>query len=194
MLLFLFTTNLLNPYVSVNINATDDYTDYYLNHLYQFEIENRFSNKNLGWAGYLDYFYNSNYPFSNPYFIKSGIPVTLKAWGAGLQLKYLAMKNIEFGIGLGYYAGEILYPSLGDSGKVIKKVDERKSIGLNLGINLIQNFGSLTCGLRFYTNLIGFGAKEYPAWYEYYQHSIDYISLNTVGFGLIIGLSRNKEQ
>lgn len=192
MILVLFTS-LLNPYLSANVLATDDYTDDYLSHLYQFEIENRFANKNLTWAGYLDYFYNRSYLFSDQYFIKSGIPVTLKAWGAGLQLKYLAMENIEFGIGLGYYAGNVYYPMLEDSGRVVKKIDARSSLGLCLEINLTQNFGRITCGLRFYTNLIGFGAKRLH-WYEYYQRSVDYISLNTVGFGLIIGLSRRKEQ
>lgn len=189
MLLLILFTNLLNPYFSASVLATDDYTDDYLSYLYQFEIENRFSNKNLGWAGYLDYFYNRNYLFSDPYFIKSGIPVTLKAWGAGLQLKYLAMENIEFGIGLGYYAGNVYYSMLEDSGRVVKKSDKRSSPGVCVGINLIQNFGRITCGLKFYTNLIGFGAKKHPKWYEYYyEHSIDYISLNTVGFGLIFGL------
>ncbi|MGQ9816945.1 MAG: hypothetical protein ACUVQ3_03205 [bacterium] len=194
MIFVVIFTGLLNPYISANVLATDDYTNDYLNNLYQFEMENRFSNKNLGWAGYLDYFYNRNYPFSNPYFIKSGIPITLKAWGAGLQLKYLAMENIEFGIGIGYYTGNVSYPLPEDSGRVVKKIDTRSSMGLCLGINMTQNFSRITCGLRFYTNLIGFGAKEHPPWYEYYQRSVDYISLNTVGLGLIIGLSRRKEQ
>ncbi len=193
MIVFSLITSLLNPYVSANILATDEYTDDYLNHLYQFGIENRFSNKNLGWAIYIDYFYNSNYPLSNPYFIKSGLPVTLNALGTGIQLKYLAMENIEFNIGLGYYRGNVSYPLLEDSGRVVKKIDQRSSMGICLGVNLMQKFGRITCGLRIYTNLIGFEAKEHPMWYEYYKRSIDYASLNTVGFGLILGLNRSQK-
>lgn len=193
MIIYLLITSLLNPYVSANILATDEYTDDYLNHLYQFGIENRFSNKSLGWAIYIDYFYNSSYPLSNSYFIKSGLPVTLNALGTGIQLKYLAMENIEFNIGLGYYTGNVTYPLLEDSGRVVNKTDQRSSMGICLGVNFMQNFGRITCGLKFYTNLIGFGAKEPPVWYEYDKRSIDYASLNTVGFGLIFGLNRSQK-
>jgi len=184
----------LNPCLSLNILAMDDYTDDYFSYLYQFELENDFSLKEIGWGAFIDYFYKENYPFSDPYFIKSGLPVEINVGGGGLQLKYFVMKSIELGAKFGYYAGKIFYPVLGDSGRVIQKSDWRKSFGFSFGVGLLHNFGRIKGGLRFYTNLISFGVKKRPYWYEYYNRSVDYISLNSVGFGLVFGLGRSEEK
>uniref|UniRef100_A0A7C4TFY8 Outer membrane protein beta-barrel domain-containing protein n=1 Tax=candidate division WOR-3 bacterium TaxID=2052148 RepID=A0A7C4TFY8_UNCW3 len=193
MIVFLIFTELINPYLSANLLAPDDYSDDYFSHIYQFSLENDFYRKDIGWGIYLDYFYKKDYPYSDPYFIKSGLPVGINAGGVGLQLKYLGIGDIEIGIKLGYYAGKITYPILGDSGRVIQKTDTRNSLGFGLGVNLLHNFGRMIGGLKFWTNLIPFGAKNVK-YHWYSQRSPDYISLNTVGFGLVLGLGKRQEK
>jgi hypothetical protein len=193
MVVFLIFAQLINPYLSADLLAPDDYTDDYFSYIYQFSLENDFYRKDIGWGIYLDYFYKRDYPYSDPYFIESGLPVGINAGGGGLQLKYMGLGDIEIGVKLGYYTGKITYPVLGDSGKVIKQTDSRNSLGFGLGVNLLHNFGRVILGLKFWTNLISFDTKRPPqSWY--YQRSPDYISLNTVGFGLVLGLSRKGER
>ncbi len=181
----------INPFLSVNILAPDDYTDDYFGAVYQFEIENDFYRKNFTWGIYFDYFYNKAYPYADPYFIKSGIPVGINAGGSGLQVKYLNLGDIEFGFKLGYFTGNVSYPVLKDSGKVIKGEKRRNSLGFGLGVNIMHNFGIIRGGVKFWANFIDFDAKS-PKYYWYYGHSPDYISLNGVGLGLILGLKRRQ--
>lgn len=185
---FLFV-QILNPFVSANLLAPDDHTDDYFGAIYQFEIENDFYRKDFGWGIYIDYFYKKEYPYADPYFIKSGIPIGIEAGGAGLQLKYLNMGDIEFGFKLGYFTGNVSYPLLKDSGIVIQEQKKRNSIGLGLGVNVMHNFRWIRAGIKFWTNFISFDAKK-PRSYWYYERSPDYISLNSVGLGLIFGLNR----
>ncbi|MGB9721272.1 MAG: hypothetical protein ACPL28_07340 [bacterium] len=193
MMTYILFVQIINPFVSANLLAPDDYTDDYFVTIYQFELENDFYRKNVGAGIYIDYLCREEYPYSDPYFIKSGIPVGLSAVGAGLQFKYLDIGDIEFGVKFGYYIGNISYPALKDSGIVIREEKGRNSLGLGTGVNLMHNFGIIKGGIRFWVNFIGFDAKS-PRPYWYYQRSPDYISLSSVGLGIVFGLNRRQEK
>ncbi|MEO0122618.1 MAG: hypothetical protein ABIL69_01250 [candidate division WOR-3 bacterium] len=193
MIIYLLFAQFLNPYISANILATDDYTDDYFTTIYQIGIENDFYKKTFGGGIYVDYFYKKDYPFADPYFIKSGIPVVINAGGVGLQVKYFGIGYIEFGVKFGYYIGNLSYPILGDSGTVIKVVDKRNSLGMSVGTNIMHNFGRIRTGIKFWINFINFESiGERPPWH--YTSSPEYVSLSSVGFGIILGPNkRNKE-
>ncbi|MEO0184849.1 MAG: hypothetical protein ABIL20_03525, partial [candidate division WOR-3 bacterium] len=91
MIIYLLFAQFLNPYISANILATDNYTDDYFATIYQLGIENDFCRRDFGWGIYVDYFYKKDYPLADPYFIKSGLPMEINAGGAGLQVKYLGI-------------------------------------------------------------------------------------------------------
>ncbi len=193
MVICLLLVQIINPFLSTNILAPDDYTDDYFRILYQFEIENDFYKENFGWGVYFDYFYKKEYPYADPYFINSGIPVGINAGGAGLQLKYLNLGDIEFGFKLGYFTGNVSYPVLKDSGKVIKEEKKRNSFGFGLGVNVMHNFGRIRGGIKFWTNFIAFDSER-PKSYWNYERSPDYISLNNVCLGLILGMNRREKK
>jgi|UniRef100_A0A7V3RGU9 hypothetical protein len=193
MIIFFTFIEIFNPYFSANFLAPDEYTDDYFSHIYQFSFGNDFYSKDIGWGIYFDYFYKRDYPYSDQFFIKSGLPFGINARGGGFQLKYLGFGDIEVGVKLGYYAGEITYPVPGDSGRIIEEIDSRNSIGLCMGVNLLHNFSFIYGGLRFWVNLISFDAER-PPYFWYHPRSPDYISLNTAGFGIILGLGKRQKK
>lgn len=191
MIIYVIFSQILNPFLSANILAPDDYTDDYFVTIYQFGIENDFYRREFGWGGYVEYFYKKDYLFSDPYYITSGLPIAINAFGWGLQAKYLGMDAVEFGIKLGYYNGSLSYPILGDSGIVIKIFEKRNSLGLSMGTNIMHNLGRIRAGIKFWFNLIKFDA-EGPRTYGYYAPSPDYISLSSVGLGITLGINNKK--
>lgn len=196
-MLLVFLTQILNPYLSLNVSAPDNYTDDNFSHFFQIGIENTFSRKKTNLGVFLDYFYTKESAFNDPYFINSGLALVLNALGTGIQLKFLLLENIDFGLNFGYYAGKITFPIPGDSGRIIRKSDWRKSFGTTIATNLFQNFGKIKIGIKCYVNLIPFGARrpsEYIPILSSYYYSLDYVSLNSVGLGLVIGLNKKEQE
>ncbi len=192
MTVLLIFAGIFNPSLSLNMLAPDEYTDDYFYNIHQLEVVNDFYKENFSAGIYLDYFYKSSYQLSDPYFIRSGLPTKINALGTGLQAKIQAIKNIEFFFNYGYYKGKVSYPVLGDSGRVLEGNDDRSSFGFGFGVNLAHDFGRIKGGLRIFTNLIQFGAKSPPYYYWESARSMEYISLNTAGFGLLIGVSSRR--
>ncbi len=193
MIIHLFFVQILNPFISGSILAPDDYTDDYFTTIYQLGIENDFYRRDFGWGIYVDYFYKKDYPFADPYFIKSGIPMVINAGGVGLQVKYFGIGYIEFGVKFGYYIGNLSYPILGDSGTVIKVVDKRNSLGMSVGTNIMHNFGRIRAGIKFWINLINFDSNG-PRTHWDYTSSPDYVSLSSAGFGIILGINKRDKE
>jgi len=194
-MVMVFLIQFMNPYLSFNIALPDDYTDFYFANFYQFELENSFGKEKVAPGVFFDFIYKSEYAYDDPYFINSGLPFVIKAGGGGMQLRYFAFKDIELSFNIGYYAGNFSYPVSRDSGIIVRKEDWRKSLGTTIGVNLLQNFKKIRAGIKFYVNLIPFGAKRPPDYwieplYNYYYRSITYASLNSVGFGIVIGLNK----
>jgi len=194
MITILLLTQILNPSFSVGVLIPDNHTDNHFSHLYHFRLENSFTEAVIAPGIFIDFFYNSVHPYDDPYFINSGLPLILKAGGGGLQLKVSPLRNIDFDFNFGYYAGEFSYPGPDDSGRIIRDKDWRKSLGTTVAFNLSNNIGKLRFGIKFYVNVIPFGAKKINGAipFDSYDYRLRYASLNSVGIGLVLGLNRKK--
>lgn len=198
MITILLLSQIFNPSFSAGILIPDDQTENHFSHIYHFKLENSFTEDLFAPGIFIDFFYKSAHPYDDPYFINSGLPLIVKAWGGGLQLKINALRNIGFDLNFGYYAGDFAYPVPDDSGGIIRDKDQRTSLGATVVCNLFSTIGKLRYGIKFYVNVIPFGARKYSGIWEtppdYYDRRLQYASLNSVGIGLLVGLHKEKEK
>lgn len=198
MIAIFLLTQVFNPSFTAGILIPDDQTDNYVSHIYHFELENSFTDDLVAPGIFIDFFYNSAHPYDDPYFFNSGLPLIVKAWGGGLQLKINPFRNIGFNLNFGYYAGEFSYPVPDDSGGITRNKDHRRSLGATVAFNLSTTAGKLRYGIKFYVNVIPFGARKYSGIWEdppdYYDYRLQYASLNTVGIGFLLGLHEENKK
>jgi hypothetical protein len=190
MLLILFVIQSFNPSLSLGILLPDNDTEKRFDYFYHLELENSFTKKLIAPGIFINFFYKDEY--MHYYSTNSGLPLTLRAGGGGLQLKVNATQNIEFAFNLGYYFGEFLFPVVQDSGIVTRESKWRKSLGTSAAVNLLNNIGRFRIGLKLYVNLIPFGAQKEDPWSENQPPYLNYASLSSLGLGVIVGL--NKEE
>ena len=187
MLLILFVIQSFNPSLSLGILLPDNDTEIRFNYFYHLEFENSFTKKLIAPGIFIDFFYKDEYMHYNS--TNSGLPLTLRAGGGGLQLKVNAAQNVEFAFNLGYYFGEFLYPVIKDSGVVTRESERRRSLGTSAAVNLLNDVGMFRIGLKLYVNLIPFGAEKRDPWLENQPPYLDYALLSSLGLGIIVGLN-----
>jgi hypothetical protein len=191
MIVFMIVCQLNNPSLSLGILQPDNDTELRFTYFYHIELENSLIEGLIAPGIFADFFYKDEYMQYNPY--SSGLPLTLRAGGGGLQLKVNAAQNIEFAFNLGYYFGEFLYPVAKDSGIVIRENVWRRSCGTSLAAYLFKDIHRLRIGLKFYVNIIPFGAEKRNPWLENQPLYLDYASLNGLGLGLLVGLNLGEK-
>lgn len=187
MMIFIIVCQLYNPSLSLGILLPDNDTEIRFTYFYHIELENSFIKGLIAPGIFADFFYKDEYMHYDSN--SSGLPLTLRAGGGGLQLKVNATQNIEFAFNLGYYFGEFLYPVVKDSGIVIRESEWRRSHGTSAAAYLFKDIRRFRIGLKLYVNLIPFGAEKRNPWLENQPPYLDYASLNSLGLGLLVGLN-----
>jgi hypothetical protein len=186
MLIFIIVCQLHNPSLSFGILLPDNDTELRFNYFYHIELENSFIEGSIAPGVFTDFFYKDEYMHYDPN--SSGLPLTLRAGGGGLQLKVNASQNVGFAFNLGYYFGEFLYPVAKDSGIIIRENVWRRSFGTSIAAYLFKDIHRLRIGLKLYVNVIPFGAEKRNPWLDNQPPHLDYASLNGLGLGLLVGL------
>jgi hypothetical protein len=94
MIVFILVCQLHNPCVSLGISKPGHDTRYRFNYFYMLELESNIMKGTIVPGIYTDLFYKDEYMQYDPY--GSGMPLTLRAAGAGLQFKLKPGQNIDF--------------------------------------------------------------------------------------------------
>jgi hypothetical protein len=191
MLIFIIVCQLHNPSLSLGILQPDNDTELRFNYFYLVELENSFIKGSIAPGIFADFFYKDEYMQYDHN--SSGLPLTLRAGGGGLQLKVNATQNVGFAFNLGYYVGEFLYPVAKDSGIIIRENVWRRSCGTSIAVYLLKDIHKLRIGLKLYVNIIPFGAEKSNPYSENQPPYLDYTSLNGLGLGLLIGLTEEEK-